>query len=499
VDFKVRLFDMEQGKREVVLNSKQARELDYNVLDRVVVRAGKKGVEAIVDHATDSIKEGEIGVYRETAKALELRDGQRVSVESAHRPASLDAIKKKLDNQVLDEGEITTIISDLMDERLSDAELAAFITGIYANGMNSEETIALTRAIYGSGGVLKPGKGAASVHSIGGVAGDRGSMLIVPILASLGLIVPKTCTRAISSASGTADAMEVLAPVTLDLKKTTSVLKKAGACIVWGGAVNMAAADDKLIHVRRPLRLDPKPLLLSSILAKKKAEGAEYVLLDIPVGRGTKVADIEEARELAKQFEGLGKLLDMQVHVVITDGSEPLIQGIGPCFEARAVLEALEGKNNDKLVDKACKLAGIILGMVRGVTHEEGYRIALQQVKSGKALQKFREIIAAQGGKPGVRPEDISTAKHKAVFKAMESGRVGHIDNHAISRVCRTLGAPADKCAGIRLMVEKGDEVKQGDALYELYSDDNSKLGQALKVAKTTALIEVKRVVMEVI
>jgi AMP phosphorylase len=493
------LFDVEQGKREIILNAEEALELDYNVLDRVLIIAGKKKAEAIVDHAEESIKRGEVGVYRETAAALKLREGQKVRLESAHRPASLDAIKKKLDNQILEGSEVAVIIRDLMEERLSDAELASFITGVYANGMNAEETVALTKAIYGSGGVLKPGKGAVSVHSIGGVAGDRGSMLIVPILASLGFKVPKTSTRAISSASGTADAMEVLAPVTLTLKKMGSVVKKAGGCIVWGGAVNMAAADDKLIHVRRPLRLDPTPLLLSSILAKKKAEGAQYVLLDIPIGRGTKVEGIEEARELAKQFEGLGKLLDMQVHVVITDGSEPLINGIGPCFEARAVLEALQEKDNDKLVDKACKLSGIIIGMVRGVTNEEGYRIALQQIKSGKALKKFRQIIAAQGGNPGAEPEDVIMGKHKALFKAPESGRVGHIDNHAISRVCRTLGAPADKCAGIMLKVEKGDEVRKGDALYELYSNDKSKLRHALKVAGKAGLVEVKRVIMEVI
>ncbi|MFH0834961.1 MAG: thymidine phosphorylase, partial [Candidatus Micrarchaeota archaeon] len=449
MEFKARVFDVEQGQNEVALNEQQAKEIDLGLLDRVKVRSGKKEIVALVDYS-HSVTRGEIGLFREVAEALGVTKGQTVSLELARRPASLDYIRKKLDGEILSQQEVSAIIDDLMAERLSSAELAAFIVGVYTKGMSAEETVSLTNAIYTSGGSLhSKKKPVVSEHSIGGVAGDRCSMLVVPIIASLGLTIPKTCTRAISSASGSADAMEVIAPVELQLKDAERVVDKTGGCLIWGGAINLAAADDKLIKIRNPLRLDPKPLLLSSILAKKKAEGAQYVLLDLPVGRGAKLASIEEARDLAKDFEALGRYLGMQISCSITDGSEPLMDTIGPALEARTVLQTLYGGGSAALADKACVMSGVLLSMVRGITREEGARIAKQQMVSGRALAKFKEIAAAQGGNPDLKPEDIKVGKYVQLVKSKETGKVAHIDNRCVSRVCRALGAPSDKQAGM--------------------------------------------------
>lgn len=499
ISFKAKLLEIEQGQNEVVLNEAQAVELNIELLDRVRLELGERETTAIVDYSHTFVKQGEIGLFDEVAKALGARTGDAIFLEATHRPDSLDAIKKKLDGQVLSREEIDKIISDLMEQQLSDSELAIFTSAIYTRGMTLDETADLTNAIYASGESLEFARDALSLHSIGGVSGDRVTLVVVPIIASLDLLIPKTSSRAISSASGTADAMEVLAKVTFSKKEIEAIVNKTNGCIVWGGAVYLAPAEERLIKVRNPLCIDPKPLLLSSILAKKKAEGAKYVLIDIPVGRGAKVEKMDEARVLAREFESIGAHLGMRIESIITDGSEPLLSAVGPALEARTVLHSLEarGKENPELVEKACLMAGVLLKMVRGVTKEEGYRIARHQVYSGKALAKFKEIIAAQGGNPGVEPEDISLGKFTARVFADEEGTVSHVDNKKVAFIARALGAPTDKKAGIILFVKKGRKVSQGDAVMEFYSDSQEKLAHALEMTGKCKVIEVERILLE--
>ena len=501
VKLKARIIDVEAGLNVAVLNEKYAEQIDFDVADRAKLSLGRKSLVAIIDHSKTLVKPGEIGLFAEVSRALAARNGAIVETDLAPRPASLDYIHKKLDGGTLAENEIKAVIDDLMAEQLSSAESAAFIAGVYTNGLNTDETVFLTKAILATGGALKPKKRkpVVSEHSIGGVAGDRTSMLVVPIIASLGLAIPKTATRAISSACGSADAMEIFAPVELSIKEAERVVNNTGGCLIWGGAVNIAAADDKLIKIRNPLRLDPKPLLLASILAKKKAEGARFVVLDIPVGRGAKIPNVEEARELAKDFEALGKHLDMEVACVITDGSEPAMNCVGPALEAKRVLEILEGKASAPLVEKACVVSGVLLSTVKGVTRQEGYKMAKQQLESGKALEKFREIVAAQGGNPRVRPGDIRFAHHSQKVLAAESGVVSHVDNKVLSRVARVLGAPSDKEAGIALEVAKNSRVAAKRHVATLYSDSEEKIGFALDQLKKTPLIEIEKLVFDVV
>jgi AMP phosphorylase len=498
-----KVIDIEQGHNEVVLNSVQAQAMDFAVGDRLQLKANGFVAQAIVDQSATYLKPGEIGLFHEIAEVLQVEDGHAVEVEPTRRPASLDYVRKKLDGGVLTGHEISAIINDLMAQRLSSAELASFISSVYINGLSTDETASLTEAIIASGEVLKPPfEPAASEHSIGGVAGGRASMLIVPIMASLGVCMPKTASRAISSAAATADVMEVLAPVALDSKRIHAVLQEAGGCIVWGGAVNIAAADDKLIKIRNPLRLDPQPLLISSILAKKKAEGAKYVVFDIPTGRGAKVESLEKARELARAFEVFSARLGLRVSAVISDGSEPLMSYIGPTLEAREVIRTLAsgGKEGSaRLSDKACFACGVLLHLIRGVTQEEGNRIARFQLENGKAYEKFKQIIAAQGGNPDVKESDLAPGEHKAAFFAKSEGTVNHIDNKAISHVLRALGSPRDKRAGIAIKVSKGQRVMPGQELFELYSSTSESLKLGEEAARKTEVIELQRVVFEVV
>lgn len=503
MDFKAKLIEIEPGYNVVVVNEETAMALGFDVSDRVLVRADGRSAVAIVDHTKTFVKNHELGVFQDLAKALSIGEAMTVSVEPAPQPASLDYIRKKLDGGVLSEEEVRTIIADVMSQKLSSAELASFVSAVYTKGFSTDETTALTQAIIDSGEVIiPPFQPVASEHSIGGVAGGRSSMLLVPIIASLGICVPKTASRAISSASATADVMEVLAPVSFNSKQILEILRRAGACIVWGGAVNIASADDKFIRIRRPLRLDPQPLLVASILAKKKAEGAQFVVFDIPVGRGVKIPDAEKGRELARTFEVFATKLGIRAVSTISDGSEPLMHSLGPALEARGVLELLasRGKKGEQtLLEKACIASGALLHAIRGITREEGYRLARQQVENGQAYEKMRQIIEAQGGDPDLKPEQIELGSHRESVFCEGQGRIAHIDNQAVSRVLRALGAPKDKRAGLAIKVSKGQQAGQGGELFELYASTPELLANGLEAVKKVSLIELERIILEVV
>jgi AMP phosphorylase len=291
--------------------------------------------------------------------------------------------------------------------------------------------------------------------------------------------------------------MEVLAPVALNIDQIKKVVDETDGCIAWGGRLNLAAADDKLIRIRNPLHLDPDPLLLSSIIAKKRAEGASYVLIDIPYGRGAKIDNLERAENLAEQFRVTGFHLGMRIDTAITDGTEPTVRTIGPAQEAKMVLETLDGEGSSVLLQKSCRLAGLMISQIKNVSPEEGFKIALRQVKSKAALKKLREIIEAQGGNPKVKSKDISVGEYSHTVKSEDEGEVNHLDNKDISQIVRYLGAPTDKKGGVVLHARKHERVKKGSPLYTLYSSDKSKLSFALEQLKHYPIVTLEKVVID--
>ncbi|RLJ08078.1 MAG: thymidine phosphorylase, partial [Candidatus Aenigmatarchaeota archaeon] len=280
------------------------------------------------------------------------------------------------------------------------------------------------------------------------------------------------------SPAGTADRMECLAPVELEMEEIKRVVEQTGGCLVWGGAVELAPADDLLIQIEYPLAIDP--LLLPSVMSKKKAVQAKYVVIDIPTGRGAKIKTIGEANELAERFIELGKRLGIQVKCVSTFGEQPIGFGIGPALEAREALTALKGKPPADLLDKVMHIASTLLGF----KNKGAEKRVLQIIKSGKAERKLREIIEAQGGDPKVQPEDIPIGEKCVKIKSGERGRILWINNHAIARIAREAGAPSDKGAGILLRKKLGDKVEKGDVLLEIYAEKGFKLNRALELAE---------------
>ncbi len=488
--FKAKILDIEAGAAVAVLNEEEASRLNLSRFDRIKISNRQKEVTAIVDISRRYVMPGEIGLFSEVAELLEAKNKDILAVNCTPRPASLDYIRKKLDGASLSSRQIHSIIRDMMKGRLSEAELSAFISAFYTIGASEKEVLALTNAIFESGKKINIRRKAYGLHSIGGVAGDRSSMIVVPIIASLGLCIPKTSSGAISSASSTADAMSVLAPVSLKVGEVEKVIKKTNACLVWGGAGELAAADDRLIKVRYSLHLDPSSFIISSILAKKLAESINFFLLDIPVGRGAKIEKIAEGRKLAREFEKISKNLKINMKSIITNGASPLSSYIGPALEAKRVLEILEGKAAEPLLEKSITLSSKILSAAKKTRYAEARSIVKKQIKNKKALDKLMEIIVAQGGKE-ISSEEVEIGKYRKKIESKVAGRIKHIDNRNISKICRMLGAPFDKKAGMILCKKKGEKVERGEILFELISDSKERIENAERMLKIVYPIEI--------
>ncbi|MDP7282574.1 MAG: AMP phosphorylase [Candidatus Undinarchaeales archaeon] len=494
---KSKFLNIGAGRAVVLLNKDDAEELSVHMSDRVILKCGKKSKTAIVDLSEKGVAKGEIGLFNEVKKEISGCKGRVIEVHVAEKPESVQYIKKKLDGAELKQKEMDAIISDVVNDRLSDVELSTFVAASYIRGYSMDETAALTTAIFNMGEGIDFGNKVVDKHCIGGVAGNRTTLLVVPIIASVGLKMPKTSSRSITSPAGTADTMEVLAPVSHSVKKIQKMVKEVGACIVWTGAVNLAPADDKIIRVRHPLSLDPQGMLLASIMAKKKSVGSDFVVIDIPVGKGAKIADINQGKELGHKFIELGKKIGIEVDCLITDGSQPIGIGIGPALEARDILLALQGKGPQDLVGKACDLAGKLLEMVGKAQKGEGKAMAQEILNSGQADRKMREIIKAQGGNSRIKPEDIKIGPEKAVVKSKASGKIKHIDNKLIARIAKTAGAPKDKSAGMDLHVSSGEDVHIGDALFTVYAKSKEKLREAIVLANKLPAVELGGIILE--
>ena len=496
---KPKILDVMAGGLVVLLNATFAHQNDIFTGYRVIVRHQKRETMAMVDLTNDMVKPGEIGLFYEVHNQLGTPMHGEIELQLTGRPESIEFIKSKLDGKTLDATQIRSIINDTMENHLSEGELSAFMTACYIRGMDADEVVGLTQAIVQTGEQLHIGKSPIlDKHCIGGVAGNRTTMVLVPIVAAAGCYIPKTSSRAITSAAGTADAMETLCDVSMPIHEMEKQVRTIGGCVVWGGAINLAAADDKLIKVRNPLSLDPKGVLLSSILAKKKSVGAQYCVIDLPVGRGVKLHDMSEARSLAKDFISIGKRLGITIEALITNGEDPIGCGIGPALECRDVLAVLEGEGPHDLRDKSCQLAGTLLELSGKAKKGTGYAIANSLLDNGKALAKFKQIVEWQGGetkKLNSHSVPIGDYHHRII--AERSGRISHLDNKLLAKVARACGAPADRGAGVYLHMMKGDLIKAGDPLMDLYAQSEGKLDLAIKVFETYDAVEMEKVVLD--
>jgi AMP phosphorylase len=495
----VKLFDI--ATREVLINRADASEIGVLTGDRVQIFNQAKGVSvaAFLDTTTTLIPKGTIGIYLGTNSLLSLSDGDAVEVRKGENPASLVYIRKKMDGQKLSKDETYAIIHDVVQDNLSPAELTAYITASYINTLDMDEVEHLTRAMVDTGDQLAfHSHPIVDKHSIGGVPGNKISLLVVPIIAASGLKIPKTSSRAITGAAGTADLMEVLAPVEFSAGEVEKMTMKVGGAIVWGGATNIAPADDRIITQEYPFKIDARGQMLASVMAKKTAVGADLVVIDIPVGTHAKVRNVQEGRKLARDFIELGDRLKIQVECALTYGDSPVGRTIGPKLEVIEALRVLEGVNEpSSLIQKSTAIAGMALEMSGKAAKGKGAEAAYAILRSGKALEKLRQIIEIQGGNTSVKADAISPGAYNFVVNAPASGYVIELNNTSLISIARAAGAPHDAGAGILLHAKKGNRVKAGEPIFTIYADRSWRLQKAIEDGRSLMPVLVEGMLLD--
>jgi len=494
----VKPFDIRAERMISVMSKTDAGELGLMPLDRVELRVlgSKKSIVTVVDVTNSMVKPNEIGVFKDVKEKLGLKRGSQVKVTPVPKPDSLNYIKKKLEGKELNEKEIMEIVKDISNNTLSEVEESAFIAAVYIYGYTLNETVSMTKALAAGGKRLKIGKRPiVDKHCIGGTNG-RTTMIVVPIVAAAGCFIPKTSSRSITSSAGTADVMEVLANVSLSMKKIKSITEKIGGVIAWGGALQLAPVDDEIIKIEHPFALDPRGQIIASVMAKKASVGSKFVVIDIPIGPDVKIHTREVAKDMAKKFIKVGKRLGIKVKVLITNGTQPSGKAFGPVLEAKYSMRILENEFFDELAQKSCELAGTLFEMVGKANKGKGYALAKEILVSGKALKKMKEIIKAQGGKI-LKSDKIPEPKMGKNVFSTEAGKVDRVNVRKCSTIARIAGAPVDQNAGVYLFVKEGDLIKSKQPLFRIYSSNKRKLTLAAQYAKKYGAVEMEKSVIE--
>ncbi|MDG0855844.1 thymidine phosphorylase family protein [Pelomonas puraquae] len=441
--------------------------------------AGQRSIVATLSVVeAEWLSSGDAGLSESAWAALGAQPGEPITVSHAPPLYSLSHVRAKVYGHKLGDTEFAEVISDVAAGRYSDLHLATFVTACAGDRLDLAETVSLTKAMIAAGDRIDWGRQpVVDKHCVGGLPGNRTTLLVVPIVAACGLTIPKTSSRAITSPAGTADTMEVLAPVDLDIASMRRAVERTGACIVWGGSVRLSPADDVLIRVERPLDLDSEGQLVASVLSKKAAAGSTHVLIDLPVGRTAKVRSEAAATSLGRRLQEVGAAIGLHVSLRLTDGEQPVGRGIGPALEARDVLAVLQGAANapDDLRQRALCLAGDILEMGGVVPAGSGLTLANQVLADGRAWARFQDICAAQGGM-----REIPVAPHRQAVDAHASGRIVSVDNRVLARAAKLAGAPTAPAAGIDVHARLGEYVEKGQALFTLHSQAPGELAYAM-------------------
>ncbi len=446
----------------------------FQALSKVEVRANGRRILASLNVVDDGciVAADELGLSEDAFALLGVADGHPASISQAEPPASIPALHRKIAGERLTREDFRGIVRDIAEHRYSKIELTAFVVACNQGELDREEVYFLSDAMAMVGRRLDWHEHpVVDKHCIGGIPGNRTSMLVVPIAAAHGMLCPKTSSRAITSPAGTADTMEVLANVEIPFARLEEIVREHRGCLAWGGTSDLSPADDVLISVERPLSIDSPGQMVASILSKKVAAGSTHLLLDIPVGPTAKVRSMPEAQRLRRLFEYVARRIGLSLDVVITDGRQPVGFGVGPMLEARDVMRVLENDPSapNDLRQKALRLAGRLIECDPDVRGGDGYAIARDILDSGRALAKMRALIAAQGSKDF---DHHHPQLGKLTFEvcAPRAGVVVGIDNFQIARIARLAGAPKVAAAGVDLLRKLGDSVAEGEPLYRVHA-----------------------------
>ncbi|MGD9967594.1 MAG: thymidine phosphorylase family protein [Hyphomonadaceae bacterium] len=446
---------------------------------------GRQVIATLYQIDNDWLTVDEAGLSDAAAKRLGVADGEHVGVSHAPPLESLADVRRRMYGGRLDQRAFRGIIGDIAGGRYVDIHLATFIAACSAFPLDVDEIISLTRAMVEVGEQLSwPAQMVADKHCVGGLPGNRTTPIVVAIAASLGLTMPKTSSRAITSPSGTADAMETLAPVDLSLDHMRRVVEAEGGCIAWGGAVRLSPADDMLIRIERALDIDTEGQLIASVLSKKIAAGSTHVVLDLPIGPTAKIRTHEAGETLAGHMEAVAAAFGLKTRFILSDGAQPVGRGIGPALEANDVLAVLKNEPDapSDLRTRAITIAGAVLELAGKAQAGDGETVAAAALADGRAYAKFERICEAQGGM-----RNPPTAPLTQAWQAERSGVLVNINNRKISRLAKLAGAPDDAAAGVVLHAHLGEAVVAGAPLVTIHAEAPGQLDYALDYARANA------------
>lgn len=414
-----------------------------------------------------------------------------------------EAVRRKLVGKKLTYKEVYAIMDEISNQRFGDILTTYFAASGYSKGFTDEELYYLTKAMIETGEKLHFSGIVADKHSVGGVPGTRTTPIVVPIVAAAGFRIPKCSSRAITTPGGTADDMEVIAPVTFSKKEIYRIVEKTNACIVWGGSVDIAPADDELIKVEQPLLFESYDKILVSIMAKKIAFGSTHIVIDLPYGTHVKLHRFSDAQLLKQKFFYLAKKFSVKIVVNIHQTDAPAGRGIGPLLEIRdalSVLEQLPTRPLD-LEKRALSLAGLLLDLclkdaplrvkknVRN-TYGSGLAWAKYLLANGKAIKKMREIIKAQGGNPEVTSQNLMPGKFSFTVESKTAGIVKKIHSKNATIIAKILGAPAQKKSGLYFQAKIRDQISRNEPLFTMYSESAYSMKEARESLAHFPIIE---------
>ena len=414
-----------------------------------------------------------------------------------------DLIMKKRNGEILSEKEIKWLIKGYVEGKIPDYQMSAFLMAVYFRGLNEEETLNLTKEMAQSGDMidLSSIKGIKTdKHSTGGV-GDKTTLVVIPIVAACGVPVAKMSGRGLGHTGGTIDKLESIDGFRTSIEKEEffDIVNKTGLCVI-GQTGNIAPADKKMYALRDvTATVDSIPLIAASIMSKKIAAGSDAIVLDVKTGSGAFMKTLDKSIELAETMVKIGNNAGRNTAALITDMDRPLGYAIGNSVEVIEATETLKGMGPEDLAEVALNLAANMLCAAEKGSYEECMEMAKEALKSGKALQKLKDMVKAQGGNPEFLDNYDLFKKEKfhAEVKSEEEGYITAMDTEKYGEASVVLGAgretkesSIDLGAGIILKVKLGDYVKKGDDVAELLTDKKESLETAEKMIKESMKIE---------
>lgn len=402
-------------------------------------------------------------------------------------PRTYDILAKKRDGGKHSSDEIRALVLGYVSGDVTDYHMAAWLMAVCINGLDTEETVALTQAMVASGETVDhsclPGP-TVDKHSTGGV-GDKTTLVLAPLLASAGLTVAKMSGRGLGITGGTIDKLESIPGFNTVLSQEAFLaLAREERCVVAGQTANLVPADKKIYTLRDvTATVDCMSLIAASVMSKKIASGADTILLDVKTGSGAFMKDIESARKLAQLMIMIGEGMGRRTIAAITNMDQPLGMAVGNAIEVAEAIETLSGRGPDDLKELCLELGAMLLSTVsHGRAQSEPRERLSKLLSSGAALEKFRQWVAAQGGNPRVAddPSILPQARRSTTLSAPVRGYVQAVDAFAIGRAASCLGASRtrkedsiDPTAGVLLRKKAGDAVETGEEMAMLlYSGD---------------------------